>query len=45
MNQIKVRQRKKLHFALIIYGKMRGDLKDWIKFIGGKQKCNCRFAM
>ena len=45
MNQIKVHQRKKLQFALIRYGKKRGDLKDWIKFIGARRRCYCPFAL
>ena len=45
MNQINVHRMRKLHFALIRYGKLRGDPKDWIKFIGTKQKYNCLFAM
>ena len=24
---------------------MRGVLKEWIKFIGIRQRCNCSFAM
>ena len=43
--KIKVHHWKKLKFALIGYGKMKGDLKGRIKPIGPRQRCDYPFPI